>query len=190
MENNLNRNTKESNEIKKESDIKDISSNPEKAKLNQHFEISFKIKEDDNIAGIISIEENNKIKEVKDKIIKKISRKIEPKYAQIYKNNQLLDENNTVSFYGIKPSDTLVIKSSRQGEFLVFFSGEKGKVIGKYVTKNDNIKQVFRTLFYIFYDHSSDLIFDSITINDNATFGDLNIQENDKIIVKGPHRLG
>ena len=73
---------------------------------------------------------------------------------------------------------------------MVFFSGEKGKVIGKYVTKNDNIKQVFRTLFYIFYDHSSDLIFDSIAINDNATFEDLNIQENDKIIVKGPHRLG
>ena len=101
-----------------------------------------------------------------------------------------MDENNTVSFYDIKPSDTLVIKSSRKGEFLVFFSGEKGKEIGKYVAKNDNIKQVFKSIFYIFYDHSHDLIFDSIAINNNATFGELNIQENDKIIVKGPHRLG
>ena len=55
MENNLNINTKESSEIKKESDIKDISSNPDKAKLNQPFEISFKIKEDENIVWIISI---------------------------------------------------------------------------------------------------------------------------------------
>ena len=68
----------------------------------------------------ITIKGINKISELKQKI-SAIQSLIELKYLQLYKGDQLLEDENKVSFYQITAADTLIAKSSREGEFLVFF---------------------------------------------------------------------
>ena len=54
----------------------------------------------------------------------------------------MLDETRKVKSYNITKNDTLSIKSSRKGEFLVYFCC-KGRTVGKYVKKEDNINEAF-----------------------------------------------
>ena len=123
--------------------------------------------------------------EQKEKI-GKIQFKIDQKYLQIYKDNQLLDENNTVSSYHITKSDILTIKSSRQGEFLIFFSYDDKKV-GKYVANEDKIFEAFGSIIEFFqedYELTVELIFQSYSINSKKTVGQLNMKEFDTVLVQ------
>ena len=90
--------------------------------LINSFKIKVVIDEYDYI--YISIRPNNTIKEVKD-IINQNQGKINPEYVQVYKGNELLDETRTLSIYNITSSNVFLIKSSRKGEFLVFFLDPK-----------------------------------------------------------------
>ena len=147
------------------------------------FNVKVKIDEDE--IKEITVSENNKIKDLKQKI-GKIKFKIDQKYLQIYKDNQLLDENNTVSSYHITKSDILTIKSSRQGEFLIFFSYDDKKV-GKYVANEDKIFEAFGSIIEFFqedYELTVELIFQSYSINSKKTVGQLNMKEFDTILVQ------
>ncbi len=147
------------------------------------FNVKVKIDEDE--IKEITVSENNKIKDLKQKI-GKIQFKIDQKYLQIYKDNQLLDENNTVSSYHITKSDILTIKSSRQGEFLIFFSYDDKKV-GKYVANEDKIFEAFGSIIEFFqedYELTVELIFQSFSINSKKTVGQLNMKEFDTVLVK------
>ena len=143
-----------------------------------------KVKIDENEIKEITIKENNTIKELKEKI-GKIQFKIDQKYLQIYKDNILLDENNTVASYNITKSDILTIKSSREGEFLIFFSYDDKKV-GKYVANEDKIFDTFISVIEFFQEDTEltvELIFENININSKITVGDLNMQEFDTVLV-------
>ena len=147
------------------------------------FNVKVKIDEDE--IKEITVSENNKIKDLKQKI-GKIQFKIDQKYLQIYKDNQLLDENNTVSSYHITKSDILTIKSSRQGEFLIFFSYDDKKV-GKYVANEDKIFEAFGSIIEFFqedYELTVELIFQSYSINSQKTVGQLNMKEFDTVLVQ------
>ena len=147
------------------------------------FNVKLKIDEDE--IKEITVSENNKIKDLKQKI-GKIQFKIDQKYLQIYKDNQLLDENNTVSSYHITKSDILTIKSSRQGEFLIFFSYDDKKV-GKYVANEDKIFEAFGSIIEFFqedYELTVELIFQSYSINSKKTVGQLNMKEFDTVLVQ------
>ena len=143
------------------------------------------LKIDEDERKEITVRENNKIKDLKQKI-GKIQFKIDQKYLQIYKDNQLLDENNTVSSYHITKSDILTIKSSRQGEFLIFFSYDDKKV-GKYVANEDKIFEAFGSIIEFFqedYELTVELIFQSYSINSKKTVGQLNMKEFDTVLVQ------
>ena len=147
------------------------------------FNIKVKIDEDE--IKEITIKENNTIKEVKQKI-GKIQYKIDEKYLQVYKDNQLLDERNTIASYHITKSDILTIKSSRLGEFLIFFAYDDKKV-GKYVANQDKIFDAFGSIIKFFqedYELTVELIFENYSINSRKTVGQLNLKEFDTILVK------
>ncbi len=82
--------------------------------------LSFKIKvkNENNEIDHISINGSDKIKQIKTAICK-IQKKYIFKYLLIYKDDQLLDDNNTVSSYNIVPNDTLIYKSSKK--IIVYF---------------------------------------------------------------------
>ena len=144
-----------------------------------------KVKIDEDEIKEITVRENNKIKDLKQKI-GKIQFKIDQKYLEIYKDNQLLDENNTVASYHITKSDILTIKSSRQGEFLIFFSYGDKKV-GKYVANEDKIFEAFGSIIEFFqedYELTVELIFQSYSINSKKTVGQLNMKEFDTVLVQ------
>ena len=85
----------------------------------------------------IDIYPHYSIKDVKD-IINKKQGKISPEFVQVFKGDILLDENRTVESYNITQKDTLSIKSSREGEFLVYFWC-KERTVGKYVKSYDKL---------------------------------------------------
>ena len=118
------------------------NSNPSKKQKSPRNPNLFKIKvEIDEYETIdIFIEGTNTIKELKDKI-NKHQGKIDAKYVQLYKDNQLLDDNNTVSSYNIVPNDTLTYKSSKK-IYLITFEDSKKKV-SIYVTKDETISSAF-----------------------------------------------
>ena len=92
---------------------------------------SFKIKvrsENDEV-NEISINSLDKIKNIKS-IICSLQKKYIQRYLLIYKGNQLLEDENTVSSYNIIPNETLTYKSSKK-IYLIFFSEYKKKA-GKY----------------------------------------------------------
>ena len=127
------------------------------------------------------------IKDVKE-IINKKQGKINPEYVQVYKEDILLDENKTVESYNITQSDTLSLKSSRKGEFLVYFWC-KERTVGKYVKKEDKLFEAFNCIKFKFKDYlNSDN--DAYLIsskgdfyNPEGTFESQNISEKTKIIV-------
>ena len=77
------------------------------------------MKNEDNEINEITIKEKDKINEVRY-IITEIKDKIDEKYIIIYKGDQVLDEKK-ISSYNITPSDFLIYKSSRKGEFRYIF---------------------------------------------------------------------
>ena len=136
----------------------------------------------------IDIYPHYKINDVKD-IINKKQGKISPQYVQLYKGEELLDETRTVESYDITQKDTLSIKSSRKGEFLVFFWSKERKV-GKYVTEGDKIYEAFDYIKFKFKDYlnsnnDANLVYKNEIIYrfKHSTFGNLDIGENSKIIV-------
>ena len=141
----------------------------------------------------IQIKGINKILEVKDKI-SQIQSLIEFKYLQLYKGDQLLEDDKTVSSYKITKLDTLTAKSSREGEYLVYFCDDDTK-IPKYVTKDDTIYDAYRPIRRYFLDHSrygfdEEFFFKSIKLYRDDTFGANEILERDKIIIRKIHRVG
>ena len=152
-----------------------------------YFHIKVIIDEYDYV--YIDIYPHYTIKEVKD-IINKKQGKITPKYVQVYKGDTLLDETRKVKSYNITKNDTLSIKSSRKGEFLVYFWCNE-RTVGKYVKKEDNINEAFNYVKFKFEDYyfnSKDeafLIYDCCQIKDRYnTFESENISEKSKIIVQ------
>ena len=129
------------------------------------------------------------IKDAKN-IINKKQGKITPEYVQVYKGDTLLDESRTVESYNITQKDTLSIKSSRKGEFLVYFWC-KERTVGKYVTKYDKIYEAFNFIKFKFKDYlnsnnDADLVYENKIICDygDPTFKNENVKENSKLIVK------
>ena len=124
-----------------------------------------------------------------------IQSKIEREYLLIYKDNQLLgDGDRTISSYNITPLDTLSFKSSRQGEFLIFFCDGDDKV-GKYVTNDDRVYDAYRKINSFFNDTSpygfdAELFFENIKLDENSKVGDSGIKEFDKIILQKWERKG
>ena len=104
--------------------------------------LSFKIKvkNENNEIDHISVNSSDKIKQIKTAICK-IQKKYIFKYLLIYKDDQLLDDNNTVSSYNIVPNDTLTYKSSKK-IYLITFEDSKKKV-SIYVTENETISSAF-----------------------------------------------
>ena len=171
------------------------NSNPSKKQKSPRNPNLFKIKvEIDEYETIdIFIEGTNTIKELKDKI-NKHQGKIDAKYVQLYKDNQLLEENKTVSSYNIKRLDTISIKSSREGEFLVLFCNNDQKVC-KYVTKDDDVYSAFYSIKYQFDDNSrygfrARLMYKGKEIYNKSTFEQNNIFNFCKIIVIKDYLLG
>ena len=150
---------------------------------NSPFKI--KVKNEINGEGEITITKKDTIFDVKRKICK-IQYKIDFSYINIYKDEQLLDENNRVSNYNITPSDILTYKSSRKDEFLVFFDGHE-----KLVTKEEDIYSAFNQIDEYFhitpyskYGYSKKLIYENIILSSNSTFGEYNIKEGSSIFVE------
>ena len=107
--------------------------------------LSFKIKvkNENNEIDHISVNSSDKIKQIKTAICK-IQKKYIFKYLLIYKDDQLLDDNNTVSSYNIVPNDTLTYKSSKK-IYLITFSDSTNEA-SIYATEDDTI---FSTFFKI-----------------------------------------
>ena len=99
-----------------------------------------KIKNENNEIDEISINSFDKIKKIKS-IICKIHKKYFLEYLLIYKDNQLLDDNNTVSSYEIIPNDTLTYKSSKK-IYLITFSDSTNEA-SIYATEDDTIFSTF-----------------------------------------------
>ena len=152
-----------------------------------YFHIKVIIDEYDYV--YIDIYPHYTIKDVKD-IINKKQGKIIPAYVQIYKGETLLDETRKVKSYNITKNDTLSIKSSRKGEFLVYFWC-KERTVGKYVKKEDNINEAFNYVkfkfeyYYFNPDNEALLMYKCCQINHRYnTFESENIPEKSKIIVQ------
>ena len=152
-----------------------------------YFHIKVIIDEYDYV--YIDIYPHYTIKDVKD-IINKKQGKITPAYVQIYKGETLLDETRKVKSYNITKNDTLSIKSSRKGEFLVYFWC-KERTVGKYVKKEDNINEAFNYVkfkfeyYYFNPDNEAFLMYKCCQINHKYnTFESENIPEKSKIIVQ------
>ena len=129
------------------------------------------------------------IKDAKN-IINKKQGKITPEYVQVYKGDTLLDESRTVESYNITQKDTLSIKSSRKGEFLVYFWC-KERTVGKYIKKYDSIYEAFNCIKFKFKDYlnaknNACLIYENKVIYDYeyASFEKENVKENSKLIVR------
>ena len=99
-----------------------------------------KVKNENNEIDHISVNSSDKIKQIKTAICK-IQKKYIFKYLLIYKDDQLLDDNNTVSSYNIVPNDTLTYKSSKK-IYLITFEDSKKKV-SIYVTEDETISSAF-----------------------------------------------
>ena len=84
--------------------------------MGNYLPFKIKVKIDEKKTKEISIKGNYLIHRV-ELLISGIQSKIDKKYLQIYKDNQLLESNKTVSSYHLTSSDILTIKSSRQGDF-------------------------------------------------------------------------
>lgn len=112
---------------------------------------SFKIKlrSENDEENEISINGFDKIKKIKS-IICNLQKKYIKRYLLIYKGNQLLDDDNTVSSYNIIPQEILTYKSSKK-IYLIFFS-EFNRKAGKYVTDDDTIFSAFDSLANYFED--------------------------------------
>ena len=153
-----------------------------------------KLKNEDNEIKEILIKGSNTILDLKDKLCS-IQSKIKREYLLIYKDNQLLgDGDRTISSYNITPLDTLSFKSSRQGEFLIFFCDGDNKV-GKYVTNDDRVYDAYRKINSFFNDTSpygfdAELFFENIKLDENSKVGDSGIKEFDKIILQKWERKG
>ena len=147
--------------------------------------LSFKIKvkSEDNEINEVSINGSYKIKKLKS-IICNLQKKFIEKYLLIYKGDQLLDENNTISSYNIAPLDTLTYKSSKK-IYLIFFS-EYDKKVGQYVTDDDNIYSTFDSIKSTYFDDrrrgNYELIFHGFPIKDDSTFGSHHMKEFDCIV--------
>ena len=165
---------------------------------NYSFDITIKY-EDNNRkdeTDEIIVKKADTIKEVRHKILEKIEYIIEEKYILIYKDDQLLDENKTVSDYDISPADVLIYKSSRKDEFSVFFCRDNDKY-EKLVTKEEIIYDAFNPLnkylnsdFKSKYGYKLDLIYQGIILEYGKTFADYNIKQNDKIVVNVDEKCG
>ena len=147
--------------------------------------VSFKIKvkSEDNEINEVSINGSYKIKKLKS-IICNLQKKFIEKYLLIYKGDQLLDENNTISSYNIAPLDTLTYKSPKK-IYLIFFS-ENDKKVGKYVTDDDDIYSAFYSIKSTYFVERGrgryELIFHGYPIRDDSTFGSENMKEFDCIV--------
>ena len=102
-----------------------------------------KIKNENNEIDEISINSFDKIKKIKS-IICKIHKKYFLEYLLIYKDNQLLDDNNTVSSYEIIPNDTLTYKSSKKIYLITFSNSTNEDSI--YATEDDTIYSTFNKI--------------------------------------------
>ena len=147
---------------------------------------SFKIKvrsENDEV-NEISINSLDKIKNIKS-IICSLQKKYIQRYLLIYKGNQLLEDENTVSSYNIIPNETLTYKSSKK-IYLIFFSEYKKKA-GKYVTDDDTIYSAFYSLKNYFDSPKGSIIrefiFKGYRIDLNTTFGEHGMKEFDCIVI-------
>ena len=116
--------------------------------MGNYLPFKIKVKIDEKKTKEISIKGNYLIHRV-ELLISGIQSKIDKKYLQIYKDNQLLESNKTVSSYHLTSSDILTIKSSRQGEFLIYFC-ELITQIDKYVVKEEKIYDIYNTLDRLF----------------------------------------
>ena len=163
--------------------------------MGSYIQFKIYVRLDENEIKEIFVKESNTIKEMKE-IISKIYFKIDKKYMLIYRGDELLNDDTTVYEYGIKELDTLIVKSSRkEEEFLIYFCYEDNK-IGKFVTKDDKIYEVFKPLakkligedlkYVDDYWFEIRLFFKSFELNksNNDTVGKLGIQQCDKIIAK------
>ena len=99
-----------------------------------------KVKNENNEIDETQTNSFDKIKQIKTAICK-IHKKYIFKYLLIYKDDQLLDDNNTVSSYNIVPNDTLTYKSSKK-IYLITFEDSKKKV-SIYVTEDETISSAF-----------------------------------------------
>jgi len=154
---------------------------------------NIKVKVDDDETKEISIKGENLISEVKQ-LVGKVQTKIDEKYLLLYKDNQLLEDNNTVSSYHITSSDILTIKSSRQGEFLIYFC-EDDKKIAKYVVKEEKVFDAYQTVKRYFYrktkwGYDENLVYMGVIIYGMETFGGLKIKEFDHILVEKDYYEG
>ena len=146
------------------------------------------MKNEKNKISEITIKEKNKIEILIDKI-SSIDGRINRNYILLYKGDQLLDENKRVSSYNITPSDILTYKSSREGEFSVFFT-KNNLQIEKLVTAQDKIDDILSSIRYYFATNNTSryyylrLIYDNIELDRIKTLGDYNITENARIIVE------
>ena len=149
--------------------------------------LSFKIKvkNENNEIDHISVNSSDKIKQIKTAICK-IQKKYIFKYLLIYKDDQLLDDNNTVSSYNIVPNDTLIYKSSKK-IYCIFFKESDTKA-GAYVTDDDTISSRFYSVSEYFpypgLRKIREFFFDGYKINSDSTFGDHKMKEFDCIVVK------
>ena len=158
--------------------------------MGSYLQFKIYVRLDENEIKEIFVKESNTIKEMKE-IISKIYFKIDKKYMLIYRGDELLNDDTTVYEYGIKELDTLIVKSSRkEEEFLIYFCYEDNK-IGKFVTKDDKIYDVFKPLAKKLFGQDLDgsfgvhFTFQSFQLYDNkeTTVEKLGIQQFNKIIV-------
>ena len=138
---------------------------------------------------IIYMKESEKINDIRN-ILKQKFNIIGKEYFDIYKGEQLLDDDKTIKFYDINNSDILTIKSSRKDKFLVIFSGMSQEV-GKYVSYSDKIWSVYSSIEKGFdenklksdKDADYELIYQNISISKENTFGDYEFKEVNYIVV-------
>ena len=138
---------------------------------------------------IIYMKENEKINDIRN-ILKQKFNIIGKEYFDIYKGDQLLDDDKTIKFYDINNSDILTINSSRKDKFLVIFSGMSQEV-GKYVSNSDKIWDIYSSIEKYFYENSYkgdrnagyELIYQNISISKENTFGDYEFKEVNYIVV-------
>ena len=149
--------------------------------------LSFKIKvkNENNEIDHISVNSSDKIKQIKTAICK-IQKKYIFKYLLIYKDDQLLDDNNTVSSYNIVPNDTLTYKSSKK-IYCIFFKESDTKA-GAYVTDDDTISSRFYSVSEYFpypgLRKIREFFFNGYKIDSVSTFGSHHMKEFDCIVVK------
>ena len=126
------------------------------------------------------------IKDVKD-VINTKQGKITPKFVEVYKGDILLEEDRIVESYNITQKDALNIRTSRKGEFLVYFWC-KERTVGKYVKSLDKINEAFNYIKIKFKDYLNEnndvnLVYENEILFERDTFESKNIKKNSKIIV-------